>query len=58
MVLGFAMTWQIYWLGVLSFAGILGLIIARLSSKDEHFTISAEEVKKIEESYSKRQQIA
>lgn len=55
MVFGFAMTWHIFWLAIASFTGILGVLIVRLSSKDEHITITAEEVKKIEESYRKRQ---
>jgi len=58
MILGFAFTWQIHWLGILCFAGILGLIIAHLSEKEKHMTITAEEVRKIEESYTKRQQTA
>lgn len=55
MIFGFAMTWHIFWLAIASFVGILGVIIVRLSSKDEHITITAEEVKQIEESYRKRQ---
>lgn len=58
MVLGFAMTWQIYWLSILSFAGILGTVIAHLCFEEKHIVITAEEVKEIEESYSKRQQTA
>lgn len=53
LVFGFAITWQIYWLTILSFAGILIAIITRLSEKDEHDLITKEEVKKIEEAHAK-----
>lgn len=48
---GFGMTWRIYWLALLSFAGILALLIFRLSGEDEHEHISAEEVKRMEAEY-------
>ncbi|MFV0339350.1 MAG: cytochrome o ubiquinol oxidase subunit I [Parachlamydiaceae bacterium] len=47
-VFGFAATWNILWLALISFAGVLALTIARLSVHDEHEKISAEEVKKME----------
>lgn len=53
-VFGFAMTWHIYWLAIISFIGIVACVIIRLSSHDVHERISAEEVKKTEESYPKR----
>ena len=56
MVFGFAMTWHIFWLALLCFIGIIGVLITRLSGKDEHIIITADEVKQIEESYRKRQQ--
>lgn len=54
LVFGFAMTWQIYWLAGISFAGILALIITRLSSEDEHELIPAAEIKRMEEERTKR----
>jgi cytochrome o ubiquinol oxidase subunit 1 len=47
-VFGFAVTWNIVWLALLSFIGVLALVIARLSVHDEHEKLSAEEVKKME----------
>lgn len=58
LIFGFAMTWQIYWLALISFIAILALVIIRLSQNDEHEVIPAAEVKKIEESYRKGQQPA
>ena len=55
-VFGFAMTWHIVWLSVLSFLGILGALFARFLGKDEHVVITAEEVKKIEEANRMRVQ--
>lgn len=55
LIFGFAMTWYMFWIALASFVGILGLIIYRLSSKDEHITITAEEVRKIEAAYERRQ---
>lgn len=48
LVFGFAMTWQIYWLSILSFIGIVTCLIIRLSEGDEHDVITAAEVKKME----------
>ncbi len=55
---GFALTWYIMWLAILSFVGILACLIFRLSTKDIHDTIPASEVKKMEEEYSKRPKFA
>jgi cytochrome o ubiquinol oxidase subunit 1 len=49
LVFGFAMTWRIYWLSIVSFIGIVVLLIIRLSEPDEHDVITAAEVKKIED---------
>ncbi|MDP1880778.1 MAG: cytochrome o ubiquinol oxidase subunit I [Parachlamydiaceae bacterium] len=49
LVFGFAITWHIYWLAILSFIGMLGCIIARLSVEDEHELIPAEKLKKMEQ---------
>ncbi|CRX38465.1 cytochrome o ubiquinol oxidase subunit I [Estrella lausannensis] len=54
LVLGFAMTWDIFWLAGIAFLGILTLIITRLSSEDEHQLIPAAEIKRLEEERIKR----
>jgi cytochrome o ubiquinol oxidase subunit I len=48
LVFGFAITWQIYWLTILSFIGIVVCVIVRLSESDEHDVITIEQVKEIE----------
>jgi cytochrome o ubiquinol oxidase subunit 1 len=48
LVFGFAMTWHIFWLAILGFAGILICMIVRLSGRDEHDLIPASQVKEIE----------
>jgi cytochrome o ubiquinol oxidase subunit 1 len=53
LIFGFTMTWQIYWLALISFIAILALVITRLSRHDKHEAIQAAEVKKIEDSYRK-----
>lgn len=58
LILGFAMVWHIWWLALLSFAGIVTCVIIRLSGKDVHDHISAEEVKIIEDSYRKNRERA
>lgn len=49
MLFGFAMTWYIWWLAIVSFAGIAACLIIRLSEKEEFDIIPAAEVKKMEE---------
>jgi cytochrome o ubiquinol oxidase subunit 1 len=49
LILGFALTWHIYWLALTSFSGIIACLIIRLSGKEVHDLITAEEVKRIEE---------
>jgi len=51
MTFGFAMTWHIYWLALLSFLAIIACIVIRCSGKDEHAIIPAAEVKKMEAAY-------
>ncbi|MEM1283143.1 MAG: cytochrome o ubiquinol oxidase subunit I [Chlamydiota bacterium] len=58
LVFGFAMTWHINWLSITSMVAIIAVTIIRLSSKDEHQLITAEEVRKIEEENLKRYQSA
>jgi len=50
-IFGFAMTWQIYWLALVSFAAIITCLIVRLSSKNEHDMIPAAKVKEMDEDY-------
>lgn len=54
LIFGFAMTWYMFWLAIASFIGILGLVIYRLSSEEEHIIITAEQVQKIEAAYARR----
>lgn len=58
LIFGFAMTWHIAWLAVVSFIGILASLIIRLSSHDEHQLFTAEDIKKIEEAHFNRTQPA
>lgn len=53
---GFAFTWQIVWLTIASFLGILVLLIIRLSKEDEFEHLSAAEVQQMDEAYSKGHQ--
>jgi cytochrome o ubiquinol oxidase subunit 1 len=48
LLFGFAFTWHIFWLVACSFLGIVTCLIIRLSEKDSHDVISAQEVEKIE----------
>ncbi|MEI6531372.1 MAG: cbb3-type cytochrome c oxidase subunit I [Chlamydiota bacterium] len=45
---GFAMTWHITWLSILSFIMGIVFVVIRLSSKDEHDVILAAKVKEME----------
>lgn len=55
---GFAITWHIYWLALVCFVGIITCLIIRLSGKDPHDLITAQEVQQIEEEHLKRSQYA
>lgn len=48
LIFGFAMTWHIFWLAILSFMAILVCLIIRCSGEDDHEIIKAADVKKIE----------
>jgi cytochrome o ubiquinol oxidase subunit 1 len=48
LLFGFAMTWFIWWLAIVSFAGILTCLIYRLSRRDEYHLLTAKEVEKME----------
>jgi cytochrome o ubiquinol oxidase subunit 1 len=54
LIFGFAMTWHIFWLAIISFIAIIVCLIIRLSEKDAHETIPVEEVKKIEAAHLRR----
>jgi cytochrome o ubiquinol oxidase subunit I len=49
LIFGFAFTWQIYWLVILSFLAMLACVVVRLSSEDEFEFLSPDEVKKMEQ---------
>lgn len=54
MIFGFAMTWHIFWLAIVSFAGIVACLVIRLSRKDEHELFTAAQVKQFEEEHQRR----
>lgn len=58
LIFGFAITWYILWLAILSFVGILVCLITRLSGENGHEVITAEEVKKIESEHLIKQKYA
>lgn len=53
-VLGFALTWHIFWLAIVSFLGILGCVIKRLSEREKFDVIPVAEVKEIEKEAERR----
>lgn len=55
LIFGFAITWHIWWLTLLSFLGVLAVLITRLSGEDPHDVISASEVERIEKAHLKRE---
>jgi cytochrome o ubiquinol oxidase subunit 1 len=48
-IFGFAMTWDIFWLAILSALGVIACTIIRLSGHDVHEVFSAKEVQSMEE---------
>jgi cytochrome o ubiquinol oxidase subunit 1 len=44
----FAIVWHMWWLVLLSFAGVIGCLVIHLSKDDTEYTIRAETVKKME----------
>lgn len=48
LILGFALTWHIWWLAIASFISILACVIIRLSLEDEHEVITIAQIKEIE----------
>lgn len=49
LIFGFAMTWHIWWLAIVGFAGLIACLVIRLSGHDEHVLIPAAKVKEMEE---------
>jgi cytochrome o ubiquinol oxidase subunit 1 len=56
-IFGFAMTWYMFWLAIISFIGIVICVIIRLSRPEEHIIITADQVREME-AYGRRHQIA
>ena len=54
LIFGFAMTWHIFWLALLSLVAIIISLIIRLSGEDEHDLIPASQVKAMEAAHLKR----
>lgn len=57
-IFGFAMTWQIHWLSLLSFLAVIACVIIRLSGHDEHEVFTAAEVKKMDQAAKRSTQPA
>ncbi len=53
-ILGFALTWYMWWLAILTLLGIIVCTIIRLSGEDEEITVSVAEIKKTEARYGRR----
>ena len=54
LIFGFAMTWYIWWLAIISFVAIIVCLIIRLSGEDEHDIITAAQVKEMEAARARR----
>lgn len=55
LIFGFAMTWHIFWLAILTAFGILACLIIRTWGHEEHEIIPAEEVRQIEQNLRRYQ---
>lgn len=53
LIFGFAITWHIWWMTLLSFIGIVVCLITRLSQDDEHELFPAAKIKEMEMARSK-----
>ena len=53
LVFGFAIIWHIIWLTILSFVGILILLIIRLTDDHTEYVITAAEIEKTENEIAK-----
>lgn len=58
LIFGFAFTWHIWWLVLISFIGVIICTITRLSGDNGHFVIKAEEVKQMEEKARNQEKFA
>jgi cytochrome o ubiquinol oxidase subunit 1 len=54
LIFGFATTWQMYWLSIISFIAILVCAIIRLSGTDKFEIITADELRKEEQEHLRR----
>jgi cytochrome o ubiquinol oxidase subunit I len=48
LIIGFALTWHIFWLALICFLGLLACLIVRLSGENGHETLTAAEVEQME----------
>ena len=48
-VFGFAMIWHIWWLAISTVLGMIVAVIARAADDDNHYTVSAKEIKETED---------
>ena len=51
-IFGFAMVWHIWWMAMLGLLGMMVTLVVYLASDDIYYVISAEEVKKTEETFN------
>ncbi len=54
LIFGFAITWHIWWLSIVSFVAMIICLIIRLSTEDEHEIITIAQVKEIEALHLRR----
>jgi cytochrome o ubiquinol oxidase subunit 1 len=57
-VFGFAVIWQIVWLVIVGFLGMVGCLIKHLSYDDTEYYIPASQVEQIEKEFLKRKKEA
>lgn len=57
-LVGFGFVWEIIWLVVVSFIGIIAVFISKAFQEDSEYTIPAEEVEKMENIRTKKTQLA
>ncbi len=52
-LLGFGLTWHIWWLAAVGFVGVVTFLIVRLSDDDTDYYVTVDEINKIEIESSK-----
>jgi cytochrome o ubiquinol oxidase subunit I len=57
LILGFALTWHIFWLALASLSALIACAIIRLSAKDQFEMLSPKQVKEIEAAHLKRMKL-